>query len=154
MVSKSSQSLSNFKADILTYELPSVLFASKDSSWVKSNVKFEIVDGSATIIGQTSVPADFSKLSFKIYDIVASLTAKKFDLAAKAYSLKVKTSLKAQTVDGEDYSQSKWSDCVHFAELKMTFDVSTNATSSVPVFDASSFKIEEETPETTSIETE
>lgn len=135
LVSKWSQSISTFKAASLSYALPSVLFPSKDASWVKSNVLLEISDGSASILSQASISADRSEITFSdMHAIVAGLTKNKYSLKSTAYSLKLKTSLKAQTVDKIDYSQSKWSNCVHFAELLMTFKVSTNATSSIPVF--------------------
>ena len=52
--------------------------------------------------------SDLKSINFNIYDIVAELTSRRFDMEATTFAIKLKTSLKSQTVDGIDYSLPKW----------------------------------------------
>ena len=81
------------------------------------------IDGEAVITNHAFLSSDFSLIIFDIYKIISQLAVDKFELPETTFILQIKTSLIPKTVDGINFSELKWQNCVHFTQLKMKFDL-------------------------------
>ena len=111
-----------------------MLFADKSPTWVGTNVNVEISGDTTTgtaVKLNTAFSADhsgaFTMTITNMHDVINTLTSSGFTLAETAYTMTIKTSLKPATVDTVDYSQTKWSTCVHYTTLEILFEASSSS---------------------------
>lgn len=105
---------SQLDARIFSYDLPTILFSSKNVAWTKSNVV-------VSIEGDASITQKFAVVNGKLLMTGLSSMVDNLNSSSKVlnqtYEVYFKTSVKPYPVDGIDYGLSKWTNCYFYQKM-------------------------------------